>query len=58
LPDPLDYLPTTLLTDPGAPGHLYAQLSNGDIWFSANHGDEWSQLPVSLKGIWHQLLML
>ena len=58
LPDPLDHLPTTLLTDPRAPGHLYAGLANGDIWFSANHGDEWSQMPVNLKGIWHQLLML
>jgi hypothetical protein len=57
LPDPLDHLPTTLLTDPHAPGHLYAGLSNGEIWFSPNHGDEWSKLPVNLKGIWHQLLM-
>ncbi len=45
LPDPLDYLPTTLMTDPRAPGHLYAGLSNGDIWFSSDHGDESEQAP-------------
>jgi hypothetical protein len=58
LPDPLDYLPATLLTDPAAPGHLYAGLSNGDIWFSSNYGEEWQKLPVNLGGIWHQLVML
>jgi len=58
LRDPLDHLPTPLLTDPGAPGHLYAGLSSGDIWFSSNHGDEWSKIPVNPQGTWHQLLML
>lgn len=58
LPQPLDYLPTTLLTDPDAPGYLYAGLSNGRVWFSDDYGDSWRELPVELKGIWHQLVML
>jgi hypothetical protein len=58
LPDPLDHLPASLLTDPSAPGHLYAGLTNGDVWFSSNHGDEWREIPVDLQGIWYQLVML
>lgn len=58
LPDPLNSLPATLLTDPAAPGHIYAGLSNGEVWFSQDYGDAWSRLAVDLKGIWHQLLML
>lgn len=58
LPQPLDYLPTTLLTDPASPGHLYAGLSNGKVWFSEDYGDYWRELPLDLKGIWHQLVML
>lgn len=58
LPDPLDYLPTTLLTDPSAGGHLYAGLSNGHVWFTGDCGDHWDRIPVDLKGIWHQLVML
>jgi hypothetical protein len=58
LPDPLDHLPARLLTDPSAPAHLYAGLTNGDIWFSSNHGDDWHRLPVNLEGIWDQLVML
>jgi hypothetical protein len=58
LPQPLSYLPTSLLTDPDQPGHIYAGLSNGDVWFSANHGEEWQRLELNLKGIWHQMLML
>lgn len=58
LPQPLDHLPTSLITVPGNPGHIYAGLSNGDLWFSEDHGDHWQQEDVSLKGIWHQLVML
>jgi hypothetical protein len=58
LPQPLDNLPAGLITDFLATGHLYAGLTNGDIWFSSNYGDAWEQLPVSLTGIWHQLVML
>lgn len=52
--------PETLMpaSDPRAPGHLYAGLSNGEVWFSASRGDEWQNLPFNLRGIWHQLVML
>jgi photosystem II stability/assembly factor-like uncharacterized protein len=58
LPEPLDHLPTSLLTVPGLPGHIYAGLSNGDVWLSQDHGGHWERLNVNLKGIWHQLVML
>lgn len=51
LPDPLQYMAYALLTDRAAPGHLYAGLSNGDVWHSANHGTDWAQLPFNLGGI-------
>ncbi|HEX9796465.1 MAG TPA: hypothetical protein VGA52_05685 [Anaerolineales bacterium] len=57
LPQPCDHLPTSLLVEPGQSGHLYAGLTNGTIWFSSDHGDQWERLPVDLKGIWHQLVM-
>jgi photosystem II stability/assembly factor-like uncharacterized protein len=58
LPQPLDYMAYALLTDPAAPGHLYAGLSNGDIWFSADYGDAWEKLPLNLGGIHRTLVML
>ncbi len=58
LPQPLDYMAYALLTDPGAPGHLYAGLSNGDIWHSTDHGDTWGQLPVNVKAINRTLIGL
>jgi hypothetical protein len=45
-----------LLTDPDAPGHLYAGLANGDVWHSADYGDSWEILPFNLGGI-HQTLI-
>jgi hypothetical protein len=57
LPQPLAHMPYALLTDPAAPGHLYAGLSNGDVWQSANHGDTWQPLPFNLGGI-HRTLIL
>jgi hypothetical protein len=51
LPQPLNFMPYTLLTDPTAPGHVYAGLSNGDVWHSIDHGDTWQQLPFNLKSI-------
>jgi hypothetical protein len=47
LPDPIPHMPYGLLTDPTAPGHLYAGLRNGKIWFSSDWGDSWQQLPVN-----------
>ena len=46
-----------LLTDPQGPGHLYAGLSNGDIWFSEDYGDNWHQLPFSLPTIARAMVM-
>lgn len=58
LPQPLNHMPYALITDPAQPGHVYAGLSNGDIWHSANHGDHWRQLPVNLGGVHRSLIML
>jgi photosystem II stability/assembly factor-like uncharacterized protein len=58
LPQPLDYMAYALLTDPTAPGHLYAGLSHGEVWHSTDHGDNWQKLPFNLKGIHRSLIML
>ena len=58
LPQPLDHMPYALITDPDAPGDLYAGLSNGDIWHSVNHGDHWQKLPFNLGGIHRCLVMV
>jgi hypothetical protein len=58
LPQPLDYMAYALLTDPEASGHIYAGLSNGDIWHSADYGDNWQQLSLNLTGIRYSLVML
>jgi hypothetical protein len=51
-------MPYTMLTDPAAPGHVYAGLSNGEVWHSADHGDVWHQLPFRLGSIHRTLLAL
>jgi hypothetical protein len=51
-------MPYALLTDPEAPGHLYAGLSDGDIWHTADYGDSWQQLPLNLGGIHRFMIML
>jgi photosystem II stability/assembly factor-like uncharacterized protein len=58
LPTPLDGFPYALLTDPGSPGHLYAGLSTGAVWFSADHGDHWSRLDVRLPALAHSMIAL
>jgi hypothetical protein len=55
---PLTDTPTALVTIPGAPGHLYAGLYNGDVWHTADHGDSWQKLPFNMGGIWFSLLVL
>jgi hypothetical protein len=57
LPQPLGDMPYALRTDPAAPGHLYAGLINGDVWFSADYGDSWGQLPVNL-GVLNSMIVL
>lgn len=58
LPQPLAHMPYALLTEPGVGGSLYAGLSNGDIWYSCDHGEKWTQLPLHLTSIHRTLLML
>jgi photosystem II stability/assembly factor-like uncharacterized protein len=58
LPQPLNAMPYALLTDPSAPGHVYAGLSNGEVWHSVDQGDTWHQLPFRLGGIHRTLLLL
>ena len=58
LPQPLNHMPYALLTDLDAPGHLYAGLSNGDVWHTADYGDHWQQLPLNLGSIWTGMVML
>lgn len=55
---PLKQLPISLVTDPKAAGHLYAGLTNGDVWQSSDYGDSWQKLPFNLKGVWFSLLLL
>ena len=57
LPQPLDYMAYALVTDPQNSGHLYAGLSNGEVWFSADYGDAWEKLPLNLVGIRNMLLV-
>ncbi|MCL4562999.1 MAG: hypothetical protein M1281_20595 [Chloroflexi bacterium] len=57
LPQPLNSMPYALVTDRSAPGHLYAGLSNGDVWFSEDYGDHWEKPPFNLGGI-HTALLL
>ena len=58
LPEPLKHMPYALLTDPGEPGHVYAGLSNGDVWCSKNLGEAWERLPFNLKSIHRSMIML
>lgn len=57
LPEPINYMAYALLTDPLSAGHLYAGLSNGDLWHSADYGDHWQIIPINLRGI-HQTLVM
>jgi hypothetical protein len=58
LPQPLNHMPYALLTDPNAPGHVYAGLSNGDVFHSDDYGEYWGQLPFNMGGIHRTLVML
>lgn len=58
LPQPLDYAVYALLTDPAAPGHLYAGLSSGDVWHTTDHGDSWNKLPVNMGSIHRQMILV
>jgi hypothetical protein len=58
LPQPLNHMPYALLTDPSEPGHVYAGLSNGDVWYSRDLGDSWERLPLNLKSIRRSMILL
>ncbi len=58
LPQPLNYMAYALLTDPEESGHLYAGMSNGEVWFSSDYGDSWQKLPFNLGGIHRSLVMI
>jgi hypothetical protein len=51
-------MPYALLTDPAAPGHVYAGLSNGEVWHSTDYGETWLSLPIQLRNIRRTLLLL
>jgi hypothetical protein len=57
-PQPLSVAPTGLNTLPGAPGHLYAGLHNGDIWHTTDYGDTWAHMPFSFAAVRFSLLVL
>jgi hypothetical protein len=58
LPQPLTSMPYALLTDPSAPGHVYAGLGNGEVWHSSTSGEIWHQLPFTLGRIARTLIAL
>jgi len=57
-PHPLLATPAALVTLKGAAGLLYAGLTNGEIWYTKDHGDHWEKLPFSFSQIWPNLLIL
>jgi hypothetical protein len=58
LPQPLNHMAYALVTVPDAPGHLYAGLSNGDVWHTIDYGDHWQQLPFNLGRVQYSLVRL
>ncbi|MCC7451764.1 MAG: hypothetical protein IT324_30425 [Anaerolineae bacterium] len=58
LPQPLPHMPYALLPDRAAPGHLYAALSNGDVWHTTDYGDCWQKFPFNLGQIGLAVIML
>jgi photosystem II stability/assembly factor-like uncharacterized protein len=57
LPQPLDYMAYALVTDPADPGHLYAGLSNGQVWHTSDYGDSWAGLPLDLGRVQRMILI-
>ena len=57
LPQPLTALPYALLTNPAAPGQVYAGLGDGDVWHSDDYGDTWRRLPFNVGAIHHAVLL-
>jgi len=57
-PHPMSQMPIALITDPEHSGHLYAGLTNGDVLFSGDFGEDWMALPFNLGGIHRSLIMI
>jgi hypothetical protein len=57
LPEPMNHLAYSLVTDRRTPGFLMAGLSSGEVWYTANYGDSWARLPLSL-GSFHGKMIL
>jgi hypothetical protein len=58
LPEPMDYLAYSLVTVPEEPGHLYAGLSNGEVWHTADYGDNWVCLPIDMGSVRGKMVVL
>jgi photosystem II stability/assembly factor-like uncharacterized protein len=56
LPDPLPHMPYALIADVEQPGHLYAGMSNGDVWHTPDFGDTWLQLGLNVGRIDRQMI--
>jgi photosystem II stability/assembly factor-like uncharacterized protein len=55
---PLPQMPIALATVPDAPGHLFAGLTYGDVWHSADCGESWQKLPLNLGGVWRSMIVI
>ncbi|MBI4306168.1 MAG: hypothetical protein HY678_07585 [Chloroflexi bacterium] len=51
LPSPSGWLISALFADPDQPGHLYAGLRSGEVYFTDDHGESWRALPVRVPGV-------
>ncbi len=58
LPQPLNFMAYALVTDPERPGHLYAGMSNGDVWHTTDYGEVWNQLPVKFREIRRTMILV
>ena len=58
LPQPLNFMPYALLTDPGAPGHLYAGCKMATSGTPQIGGIRREQLPVSVGDMNRAMIML
>jgi hypothetical protein len=57
LPQPMTHLAYALVTDPVAPGHLYAGLSSGEVWHTADYGDSWAKLPFNMGKVYRMAMI-
>jgi len=58
LPEPMNHMVYALEIDPSRPGHLYAGLSSGEVWHTADYGDSWVKLPINLGRIFRMTIIV